>query len=261
MSAVNGLVGVGDGGTGADLSEAGAGFLRQVTSGAAVTVSAIAVADLPSLTSAQLRTVISDETGTGAAVFATSPTLVTPALGTPASGTMTNCTGLPVTTGISGLGSNVAAFLATPSSANLATAVTDETGSGALVFATSPTLVTPTLGVATASSLRGGEVTFNPASGNNNDIAIGNVIEVALGGAPGAPVTITGIAGGTGGRFIMIWNVTGQTVTLSNDDANSTAANRIYCKAATNVALNANRGGALLIYSSAVSRWIVVAIN
>ena len=43
-------------------------------------------------TSAELRTAISDETGTGALVFATSPTLVTPALGTPASGTLTNCT-------------------------------------------------------------------------------------------------------------------------------------------------------------------------
>jgi hypothetical protein len=46
-------------------------------------------------TSNQLRGVISDETGTGALVFATSPTLVTPALGTPSSGVLTNCTGLP----------------------------------------------------------------------------------------------------------------------------------------------------------------------
>lgn len=52
-------------------------------------------------TSAQLRGVISDETGTGSLVFATSPTLVTPALGTPASGTLTNCTGLPAA-GVSG---------------------------------------------------------------------------------------------------------------------------------------------------------------
>jgi hypothetical protein len=44
------------------------------------------------------------------------------------------------------LGAGVAAFLGTPSSANLAAAVTNETGSGALVFATSPTLVTPALG-------------------------------------------------------------------------------------------------------------------
>lgn len=46
-------------------------------------------------TSVQLAGVISDETGSGALVFATSPTLVTPALGVPASGTLTNCTGLP----------------------------------------------------------------------------------------------------------------------------------------------------------------------
>jgi len=46
-------------------------------------------------TSSQLAGVISDETGTGSLVFATSPTLVTPVLGTPASGTLTNCTGLP----------------------------------------------------------------------------------------------------------------------------------------------------------------------
>lgn len=61
------------------------------------------------------------------------------ALGTPSSGTLTNCTGLPVSSGISGLGSNVATFLATPSSANLAAALTDETGTGANVFADSPT--------------------------------------------------------------------------------------------------------------------------
>jgi len=75
------------------------------------------------------------------------------ALGTPSSGTLTSCTGLPVSTGISGLGTNVATFLATPSSANLAAAVTDETGSGSLVFATSPTLTTPILGTPTSGNL------------------------------------------------------------------------------------------------------------
>lgn len=72
--------------------------------------------------------------------FGTSPTLVTPDIGTPSAGTLTNCSGLPVSTGISGLGTGIATFLATPSSANLASAVTDETGTGALVFASSPAL-------------------------------------------------------------------------------------------------------------------------
>lgn len=53
-------------------------------------------------TSAQLAGVISDETGSGALVFATSPTLVTPAIGTPSSGVATNLTGLPISTGLSG---------------------------------------------------------------------------------------------------------------------------------------------------------------
>jgi hypothetical protein len=56
-------------------------------------------------------------------------------------------------TGITSLGTGVATFLGTPSSANLAAAVTDETGSGSLVFATSPTFVTPLLGTPTSGNL------------------------------------------------------------------------------------------------------------
>ena len=75
------------------------------------------------------------------------------ALGTPSSGTLTSCTGLPISTGVSGLGTGAATFLATPSSANFAALLTDETGTGSSVFATSPTLVTPVIGAATGTSL------------------------------------------------------------------------------------------------------------
>lgn len=88
------------------------------------------------------------------------PTMTAPVLGTPASGTLTNTTGFP-TANLAGAGAGVLTFLATPSSANLASAVTDETGSGALVFATSPTLVTPALG--TPSALVGTNITGTAA--------------------------------------------------------------------------------------------------
>lgn len=96
---------------------------------------------------------VGTSTGSGNNVLSTSPTLVTPILGTPTSATLTNATGLPISTGVSGLGTGVATFLATPSSANFASVLTDETGSGANVFATSPTLVTPVLGTPTSGTL------------------------------------------------------------------------------------------------------------
>jgi hypothetical protein len=83
-----------------------------------------------------------------------------------------NVTGtLPVAnggTGITSLGAGVATFLGTPSSANLASAVTDETGTGALVFATSPTLVTPLLGTPTSGVLSACTVDGTDAVGFRN---------------------------------------------------------------------------------------------
>lgn len=132
-----------DGSSGQFLKTNGSGTLSWDTiSGGGDALTTNPLSQFAATTSAQLAGVISDETGTGALVFANTPTLVTPVLGTPTSGTLTNCTGLPISTGVSGLGSGVADFLATPSSANLAAAVTGETGSGALMFGTSPTITT-----------------------------------------------------------------------------------------------------------------------
>lgn len=128
-----------------------------------------------STTSLQLASVISDETGGGSLVFANTPTLVSPILGTPTSGNLTNCTNLPLAS-VTGLGAGVATFLATPTSSNLASAVTDETGSGALVFSNTPIL-------------SGNPMSTTPAVGDNStSIAttafVTNAVNTAISNAP-----------------------------------------------------------------------------
>lgn len=214
-----------------------------------------------SMTSAQLATAVSDETGsgslvfgtaptisaptitghatiegvtatgatgTGAFVFASSPTISSPTLVTPTLGvaTATSINGLTIssTTGtlsiangktltasntltLTGTDTSTVAFgaggtvayvanklsvFAATTSAELAGVISDETGSGSLVFSNSPTLVTPTLGAALATSITAtsGNMTVNAAAGNNSV----NLVPTGTGTVDVANKRITSVA-------------------------------------------------------------------
>lgn len=129
----------------------------------------------------------------------------TPVLTTNAQGQVTgvtNTTITPAVGSITGFGTGVATFLATPSSANLAAAVTNETGTGALVFATSPTLVTPILGTPQSGNFSTGTFTWPTFNQNTTGTAsnVTGIVAVANGGTgtatpalvAGTNVSITG---------------------------------------------------------------------
>ena len=102
------------------------------------------------------------------------------ALGTPASATLTNATGLPVATGIANLGTGVATFLTTPSSANLASMITDEIGTGNIVLsevATSAQTGSYTL----VAADRGKLVEMNVGSANTLTVPLNSSVPFPIG--------------------------------------------------------------------------------
>ena len=201
-------------GTGASLAASGSGTITATAAPlAGISGLATGVATfLGTPSSANLAAAVTDETGTGALVFGTAPTI-----------TLANGTGLPISTGVSGLGSGVATFLATPSSANLLAALTTKTGTGSAVFSISAALTgTPDASGATQfklpvsasfATLANGEIGYDSTAlnwhvwQNGADVLLVPLVAGFVSGHCGQPTSTAGVwqiadtgsACGTGG--------------------------------------------------------------
>jgi hypothetical protein len=107
-------------------------------------------------------------------------------------------------------------FLATPSSANLRAAMTDETGTGLLVFATSPTLTTPTLTTPTITNPTVSTGTFTSPA----------LVTPAIGVATGTSLTATGVIASTGTAGVGYATGAGGTVTQGTNRTTGVTLNK-----------------------------------
>lgn len=168
----------------------------------------------------------------------TAPTMTAPVLGTPASGTATNLTGLPIA-GITGLGTGVGTWLATPSSANLLAATTGSTGTAGLVFSTSPTLNGPLYNSSVFTA-------------TTQSLSIGTTYWVYNGSAASV-LTLPAISGNTGATFI-IKNISSFQITLN---VLNTGSERIYTTHGATV-YGIQPGESWVVYNDG-TRWDVVS--
>lgn len=246
------------------LSYQGAGTVTSITAGTglsggtitssgtiAIDSTVVTLAGSQTLTNKTLTTpVISSISNTGTLTL---PTSTDTLVGRATSDTLTNktingsnntITNVSLTTGVTGtlpaanggtgvtsLGSGVATWLGTPSSSNLAAAVTDETGSGALVFATSPTL-----SGATVTNIVYTQALLTPTfSANAYTLVLGDQGDILLAsnGATAGTITIptnASVAFPTGTQITIIQTGSGQLtiqgaggVTVNSTGATSTA--------------------------------------
>ncbi|NTF67985.1 beta strand repeat-containing protein [Rhizobium rhizogenes] len=279
-SLVGGVIPITQGGTGAPTAAGARTALGTAAAGANSDITSI-TGLTTALSVPQGGTGTTTSTGSGSIVLSTSPALITPNLGTPSAATLTNATGLPVSTGISGLGTGVATWMATPSSANLAAAMTNETGTGALVFGTSPTLVTPLLGTpssgvmtnVTGLPLTTGVTGILPIAngGSGAATASANQVFAAPNGSSGAPSfrTLVGAdlnytASGTGASATSLQSWMGRVTYIDDYAANHNGTSDDATPLTNAMAALGSQGGKVKLscaYNYAILSNVTIPVN
>ena len=164
-------------------------------------------------TSAELAAAISDETGSGVLVFATSPTLVTPNLGTPSSLTLTNATGLPLT-GITS-STSTALGVGTLELGHASDTTLSRSSAGVLAI---EGIVVPTISSSDTLTNKTIDGSNNTISNIGNSSLVNSTITIADDSSTTSSVSLgqtLKIAGGTG----LTSSVSGNTITLDIDSS------------------------------------------
>jgi hypothetical protein len=287
---VTGTLPVLNGGTGATDAATARSNLSAAASGANTDITSVALTTGTISTTPASNTDIANKlyvdtaAATGVASFSAGTTGLTPNSAT--TGAVTLAGTLAVAnggTGITSFGAGVATFLGTPSSANLAAAVTDETGSGLLVFGTSPSLTTPAISGGTINnSVIGGNVpaaaTFTNAAlttgtvatspSGNSDIANKAYVDLMTSTSlsihtpvrlespnTAGNLTATYVNGGTTPTWT---SITGGT-TLVTGSAHSLSVNDVIVFGSTTNGVTA--GTAYFVYSTPSATDITLSLN